>query len=621
MPGGFVGVDVFFVISGYLITSIILEDIKTGRFSLVQFYERRARRILPALFVVVLASSILAWLVAAPADMFNYSQSLIGVSVFASNLFFWRTSGYFDSATDLKPLIHTWSLAVEEQYYVLFPLFMLLARKWMTWRAIGVLALAAVASMAGAQWGSSRFPAAAFYLLPTRAWELLLGVFVAYYFSIQPSRKHDHHVAEAGGILGVAMILCSVFGFSDRTPFPSVFALLPTVGAALIILFTNPTTLAGKALSSRGFVFIGLISYSAYLWHQPLLALGRQRALGELGYLALSLILISSFLLAYCTWRVVERPFRNRHVFSRSQIFTFGCFGSMLFIAIGVFGYSTKGVMGRYEPTQRDFLQFFENSIPELAYFKRENVLENYREQCDFYNLDAYRAGNATTIPKSAIAEECHKPDGRHRKTVFIWGDSHAQHLYPGLKRTLPADWQILQVTTSGCAPSLDGVDSAFDYCRKSNWFALKRIRELVPDVVIIGQNRGHEAGVMTSVAQELRSLGVKKVIFAGPTPHWKVSLPIIVATKLWADTPEFSEVGLDRKLVEYDRTLKAVFEKRDDLRYVSIIDYFCSPAGCRVYFDGDRKTGITSWDFGHLTLTASTHFASDVLVPLVIGP
>jgi peptidoglycan/LPS O-acetylase OafA/YrhL len=181
--GGFVGVDVFFVISGYLITTIILTELEQGTFSIVNFYERRARRILPALFVMMLACLPFAWFWLLPEDMKDFSQSLLAVSVFASNILFWRESGYFDSAAELKPLLHTWSLAVEEQYYMLFPLFLMatwrFGRRWI----LGSLIAVALASLALAQWGSLVKPAATFYLLPTRVWELLIGAFAAFYLS------------------------------------------------------------------------------------------------------------------------------------------------------------------------------------------------------------------------------------------------------------------------------------------------------------------------------------------------------------------------------------------------------------------------------------------------------
>jgi peptidoglycan/LPS O-acetylase OafA/YrhL len=512
--GGFVGVDVFFVISGYLISTIILEEIGEGSFSLAHFYERRARRILPALFLVITAILPFAWLWLSPADAKDFSKSLVAVSIFASNILFWRTSGYFDSAAEIKPLIHTWSLAVEEQYYVFFPLFIILTRRWSNLRTVGVLALISVMSLAVAQYGAFRFPSAAFYLLPTRVWELLLGVFVAYYFADNHSKKHAQGVSETASLLGFFMIAYSIFMFNDKTVFPGINALLPTVGAALIVIFATSQTLVGKILSSKGFVAIGLVSYSAYLWHQPLLALARQRVLDEPGNAQLAVIIIFSFVLAYLSWKFVERPFRKKGVLARKEIFAFSAVGGVALVGIGLFGYATQGFVGRYDQAQRDFFFFFENSIPELNYITKQDIFAEYRLQCNFYDLDSYRSGNSTMIPRARIADECFKKDGAHTKTAFIWGDSHAQHLYPGLTRTLPADWQILQVASSGCKPSIEGEDSNNDYCVKSNWFALKQIIASSPDVVIVAQNTDHDLAYMDLVGQRLRSSGVQKIVF-----------------------------------------------------------------------------------------------------------
>ena len=233
LSGGFVGVDVFFVISGYLITTIILAELEQGKFSIVNFYERRARRILPALFLVMLVCIPAAWFWLLPSDMKNFSQSLVSVSFFVSNILFWHQSGYFDASAELKPLLHTWSLAVEEQYYVICPLFLMLfwrlGKRWI----LVALGLVFVASLALAQWAAYAKPAAAFFLLPTRVWELLIGAFAAFYLSKANRKEFGKAAGEFGGWLGVALILYAVFAFSKATPFPGFYALVPALGTVL----------------------------------------------------------------------------------------------------------------------------------------------------------------------------------------------------------------------------------------------------------------------------------------------------------------------------------------------------------------------------------------------------
>ena len=348
--GGFVGVDVFFVISGYLITTIILAELEQGKFSIVNFYERRARRILPALFLVMLVCIPFAWFWLLPSDMKDFSKSFVAVSVFASNILFWRESGYFDTAAELKPLLHTWSLAVEEQYYVIFPLFLMLfwklGKRWI----LVVLGLVFVASLAVAQWGAYAKPAAAFYLLPTRGWELLIGAFAAFYLSQANRKVFGKGLSEFGGWLGVALIIYTIFAYSKTTPFPGFYALVPTSGTLLIILFATQQTTVGKFVGNKAFVGIGLISYSAYLWHQPLFAFARHIDLEEPTRLMLGVLSVTSVVIAYFSWKYVESPFRDKLLINRKQIFVFSASVSIVFISIGFFGSTNKFLELRFDP-------------------------------------------------------------------------------------------------------------------------------------------------------------------------------------------------------------------------------------------------------------------------------
>ncbi|OYU11103.1 MAG: acyltransferase [Comamonadaceae bacterium PBBC1] len=347
--GGFVGVDVFFVISGYLITSIILVEYEQEKFSLINFYERRARRILPALFIVIIVCIPFAWFWLLPSDMRDFSQSLIAVSFFASNILFWRESGYFETSAELKPLLHTWSLAVEEQYYVFFPIFIMifwrLGRKWII-IAIGLLF---VVSIVFSEWAVSAKPAAAFYLLPMRAWEMLIGALAAFYLSQCNHKLIGKRLSEIGGWIGLSLILCAIVVFNKSTPFPGFYALVPTIGAVLIILFSSENTSVGKFLGNRVFVAVGLISYSAYLWHQPLFAFARHRTLIEPSYIVFSGLIFLTFILAYISWKFVETPFRSKLIFQRSAIFGLALLITLIISIFGYYGHQTNGFQGRID--------------------------------------------------------------------------------------------------------------------------------------------------------------------------------------------------------------------------------------------------------------------------------
>ncbi len=355
--GGFIGVDVFFVVSGYLITTIILSDMNNQKFSIVTFYERRARRILPALFFVMLCCLPFAWMWLLPSHLKDFSESLAAVSAFSSNILFWRESGYFGVASELKPLLHTWSLAVEEQYYVLFPLFLMLLWKLRKRWIFGSLMLVGAISLLAAQWGAYHYPSATFFLLPTRGWELAIGALIAFYFLYKREHKvfiRSHKkTSEIFGFIGLFLICYSIFAFDKNTPFPSLYALLPTLGTGLIIVFSTSETAVGRFLGIKPMVGIGLISYSTYLWHQPLFVFARHRSLTEPGTSLLLALSAASILLAYISWRYVESPFRNKKAVSRKGIFIFAVVGSLVFALIGITGHLNDGFRDRVNFTQK----------------------------------------------------------------------------------------------------------------------------------------------------------------------------------------------------------------------------------------------------------------------------
>ena len=342
--GGFVGVDVFFVISGYLITTILIEDIENQRFSIADFYERRARRILPALFFVMLVCIPFAWMWMLPSQMKDFSQSLVAVSLFASNILFWRESGYFAAAAEEKPLLHTWSLAVEEQYYVLFPLFLMFAWHFGRNRVFWMIVVMATISLLLSEWGWRNKPTPNFYLAPTRAWELFAGSIAAFVVQKQGVQKND-----LLALTGLVAIVFSIFFYDDATPFPSIYALVPVLGVVLLVLYAHKDTFAAKLLGRRSFVGIGLISYSAYLWHQPLFAFARIRTIEPPSLLLMSLLSLTSLVLAYFSWRYVERPFRNRHWLSRFQILVSSVLLLVSFSMVGLVGHINNGFPSRID--------------------------------------------------------------------------------------------------------------------------------------------------------------------------------------------------------------------------------------------------------------------------------
>jgi len=499
--GGFVGVDVFFVISGYLITTIILAELEQGKFSIVNFYERRARRILPALFLVMLVCIPFAWFWLLPSDMKDFSQSLVAVSVFASNILFWRESGYFDAAAELKPLLHTWSLAVEEQYYVLFPLFLMLfwrlGKRWI----LVTFGLVFVASLAVAQWGAYTKPAAAFYLLPTRGWELLVGAFAAFYLSNASRKEFGKGVGEVGGWVGVALILYAVFAYSKATPFPGLYALVPTLGTVLVILFATQQTTVGKFVGNKAFVAVGLISYSAYLWHQPLFAFARQRSLTEPSHTVFLVLSVLALVLAYFSWRYVESIFRKKSSISRKYIFLFSFLGSCFFIGIGLLGHLHQDKLTKFrfnEDQTRVISSASASPMRSSCHFPQVND-SLFREPCRYFSDSA---------------------------KVAVFGNSHATELAYSIASVLKdRNIGIVHHTMSGCNHNYKVDDDKDTVCGK--WHQ-KVVSNLILDkgieyVVLSYRNEGYLSNAvyrnsLAHIANDL-SEGGKKVILVLQVP------------------------------------------------------------------------------------------------------
>lgn len=347
--GGFVGVDIFFVISGFLITTILISDQEKGGISIKKFYQRRAKRIMPALFVVILATLPATWLFLPPAELKSYFSSIAATVTFSSNILFWYESGYWDTATSLKPLIHTWSLAVEEQYYIAFPLLVMAAwRLGRAWFTVIVMAIAA-ASL----WFSERYLAIdqmiSFYMLPARAWELLGGSITAIYLLRKENPIPSGAVNQVLSLGGLGMILYAIFSYTEKTPFPGMNAAWPVAGTALLIATTGPRTLVGLILSSRPFVMIGLISYSAYLWHQPILAILKMRGFGDLTTYDSILAIAITAILSIISYRYVEQPVRlGKTMFGRKPIASTAII-TAAFAAVAIYGFKSEGFPERLD--------------------------------------------------------------------------------------------------------------------------------------------------------------------------------------------------------------------------------------------------------------------------------
>jgi peptidoglycan/LPS O-acetylase OafA/YrhL len=459
--GGYVGVDVFFVISGFLITSIILEERRAGVFSMAGFYERRARRILPALFFAMAVCIPVAWVWMLPKELASFGQSLVAVSLFVSNMFFWRTSGYFDLAADQKPLLHTWSLGVEEQFYLIFPLVIALFWRLGAGRLLTFLVAMSLVSFLASDWMLSEHAVGSFFLAPTRAWELFAGSLLA--ITQAPDAAHEslsRYVLEGLGALGLALILVPVFIYDASTPFPGRYATLPVIGTVLVLTFAGTRTWTGRLLTLRPMLWIGGISYSAYLWHQPLFAFARLISANRPARWLFGLLAFVAVGIAHISWRFVERPFRDRRNWSRRAILVWSVSTSVLFVVVGVAFVLTRGAPNRWS---RDVQQVL---IPEKSPIEGCPRVNAWLRVCRLGALDK-------------------------RGSVVLVGDSHAFAIAPALSEALARENKSGYLLHTDCFPIAGMFDSREpltaehrSFCAEAN----RRLREFTgrPEVTAV---------------------------------------------------------------------------------------------------------------------------------------
>ena len=401
--GGFVGVDVFFVISGYLITGLILRQQQAGTFSLADFWSRRIRRIFPAALVMACLTMVVGAVVLFPTDYEELARSTVAQQLMAANLFFWRNTGYFQGPAELKPLLHTWSLAVEEQFYLVYPFLLVWIMNWRPSKRVALLIVLALSSFILSEWGVRHFRGATFFLLPTRAWELLLGALICYC----PSLSASANVRRQGlSLLGLAMILFSAMTLDGNTRFPGAAAAIPCLGAAFLIYSnTQQLSLVGKILASRPVVWIGLISYSLYLWHWPVLAYLRYLLGAELPFGMVVLAYGISLILAYLSWRYIETPFRKSRPAKQQRRVLIG----IILTAPALIALSLLVIRGNGYPNRMSE----EATRLRAAAFSKSFIQE--------VSLPDVQRGDLPKLGSASGDSKC-----------LIWGDSHAMALTPG---------------------------------------------------------------------------------------------------------------------------------------------------------------------------------------------
>lgn len=623
--GGFVGVDIFFVISGYLITSILLAEKDAGTFSLRGFYERRARRILPALFVVMVVCAPAAYQLLLPSDLEAFARSVLATSLFSSNFLFWSESGYFDSSAELKPLLHTWSLAVEEQYYLLFPLLMMVG--WRLRRRTLVLSLVVIAalSLGMAHWGATRNPSATFFLLPTRAWELLFGSLLAIYMA-GGDKIRTRAGRELGGLMGLGMIGYAVFSFDKLTPFPSLYALVPVTGAALIILCATPQTSVGRLLALPPLVGMGLISYSAYLWHQPIFAFARYRSPDELDISEITILILATIALAYLTWKFVELAFRRRPGSPDTHTLRLSPKGSLewlaphanvtlmvstvVVVALGGLLYASATVYRHSVPTYSKTSKMFGQEFAD--YVDRRNL----RMPCD----DS--PSESRNFKACALGTDGESPE------LILWGDSLVGALNSGMNEALSTRKMAgMAFYVDACPPVLGMANPLAKQCDGNvHSQILEAILEVPGSQTVILHGNVHAAihagnirinGLPASFDLTVRQIEEARAALrrSGKTLVLLEQGPIFsedVAAHYFKQAPPNPVTELSVSTSNHVNSLEQLkrLEKNVD-QYISTVDFFCNSQECPAR---DARGKIVVHDRNHVTKEYSLKLANHLL-------
>lgn len=615
LPGGFIGVDLFFVISGYLISTIIFQSLANGNFSFLDFYSRRIKRIFPALALVLLSCIVYAWFTLLPTDYKQLGKHTVAGAAFISNFAFWNESGYFNGDAKLKPLLHLWSLGIEEQFYIFWPLIV-----WAAWRkkinllkvCLSLLVISLLANIITVKYNS----VAAFFSPATRFWELLMGSSLAYIKlnSLKVNIKENSTTRNNfAAIAGILLLSIGVIFINPERRFPGFWALFPTLAAFLIINAGPQAWINRTVLSNKLLVWFGLISFPLYLWHWPLLVFAKLSANQSPSVSLLSLAVIASVALAWLTYKLIEKPIRFG---KQSRLITGALCTTLLFIAMaGYYIYKKDGFDSRFPPFVRAILH------------NQPVVTEGWRvNECILHQGK----------PISDFAEHC--VDKNKRPLIFLWGDSHAAALYPGLKHLQNEGVYNFGVAQRGgavCPPLLN--HGASPWCDVMNNDTFRLLKEVKPEIVMLyaywpygldgkgGFSGTYDLTKLDYTISSIKETGVKKIILMGPTPYWKNSLPHNIM-ETWKKSRSLErpalrmgpgEFGLIDNLQLYDDQMREI-AKRLNVNYISGLDYFCNKDGCLTR-DSEEGIKVTSVDYGHLTVDAAQTYITNI-APLIFS-
>jgi peptidoglycan/LPS O-acetylase OafA/YrhL len=592
MPGGFAGVDVFFVISGYLMTGIIFKGIEQENFSIIQFYKARAIRIIPALAVMCFILLLFGWFFTFDTTYATMSKHIVSSLTFLSNIVYWGESGYFDASSHQKWLLHTWSLSVEWQFYLIYPLILLGLRKCISIETmkklvvVGTFLGTAFCIFITFEWPDYKWANPSFYMLPTRAWEMMLGgVAFLYPMTINSKKKI---ILE---LLGLILVIGTYFIATADIAWPGYAAIFPVLGTYLIIIAQRENSFV-----TQNYVFqkLGAWSYSIYLWHWPLVVY--MNTYLEVTFLNIGMLIILSIILGILSFTFIERKVKGIYVF-------------ILFLSVLMASTAIYFNNGHFE--SRD---------------KSQDVGNIFLHKYKNYDMDPtglFEKCNASTQMQQTGQPEVEDiclsniPGG-----IFLWGDSHMGALSTGLRHEVSSEVPFSQLTSSGCQPSFiirtTGSGRMSRGCNYSNDMAYKAIQKVKPKVVILGAGSKHEKIDWQKTVDKLLELGVAKVIIIGPFPQWLPSLPNAYVTRHMGK--EFMiDRSFDKSLIKSNNYLIELNQQNQNFIFLNVLEHLCENSktdtpNCKVKIEGS----LLAFDYGHLTVEGSRFVARNYLIPLL---
>lgn len=608
LMGGFVGVDVFFVISGYLISRIILSGLAQGEFRFLHFYANRVRRIFPALALVLCVSLVVGWNMLLPAEFEQLGKHAAASAGFVQNFVLLREHGYFDVASELKPLMHLWSLAIEEQFYLVYP-----AVIWGAWRLrlrmwVVIAGLALASFLANVV--SIRTDATLTFFAPhTRVWELLAGALLAQWHAGRSRWVQASLNWNVLSVLGAALILASIALLSQSVAFPGWYAVAPVLGACLMIAAGPQAWINRRVLSNRAVVWVGLISYPLYLWHWPILSFARILWPEGLTSSVTACAVALSVVLAWLTYQLVERPLRfgrRRKVAVAGLATAVGCVG-----ALGLGVMLNAGLVSRFPPEVRQLLSI-----------KYDVGLDARVGTCWLYD----------GLAADAFAKECFDVGNDQRApSIVLWGDSYAARLYAGMRKEISPETGMGQFSRNSCPPV---VGLGTEVCQQGTAHILQTLKKNPPKTVILfgawnfyGTDWSAKSTLGKGLLEAVRSLddaGVENVVVIGPAPRWSKDLPKLVFEH-WARRrspdviPERMSLGLLDEAFEVDAQMTLLFASAQ-ATYFSTMKSMCSEEGCIVGVSGPPRR-LVSWDHGHFTVEGARYLGAHLLASKTVRP